>query len=43
MSYKDSLSAVAITLTLIAFSPYVRSIIKGATRPHVFPTKSGHC
>jgi len=34
--YKELLSAVAIALTLIAFFPYIRSIISGATRPHVF-------
>ncbi|MBI5137448.1 MAG: hypothetical protein HZA24_08970 [Nitrospirae bacterium] len=36
MSYKGFLSAVAVALTLIAFLPYIRSIITGATRPHVF-------
>lgn len=30
------LSAAAIALTLIAFIPYLMSIIRGATRPHVF-------
>jgi hypothetical protein len=34
--YKELLSAVAIALTLIAFFPYIRSIITGAIRPHVF-------
>lgn len=36
MYYKEFLSAAAIALTLIAFVPYIRSIIKGAIRPHVF-------
>ena len=36
MLYKELLSAVAIALTLIAFFPYIRSIITGAIRPHVF-------
>jgi len=34
--YKELLSAVAIVLTLAAFIPYVRAIISGSTRPHVF-------
>jgi hypothetical protein len=34
--YNELLSAVAIALTLIAFFPYIRSIITGAIRPHVF-------
>lgn len=36
MFYKQLLSAVAIVLTLIAFFPYMRSIIQGALKPHVF-------
>jgi len=36
MSYKGILSAVAIALTLIAFFPYIRSIILNRIRPHVF-------
>jgi len=36
MSYKELLSAVAIALTLLAFVPYIRSIVQGKTRPHVF-------
>lgn len=38
MSYatKELLSAVAIVLTLAAFVPYIRSIIAGTVRPHVF-------
>ncbi|NNF97422.1 MAG: hypothetical protein HKM94_10895 [Halobacteria archaeon] len=34
--YKELLSAVAIVLTLIAFLPYIRSILQGKTKPHVF-------
>jgi hypothetical protein len=36
MSYKTFLSAIAIALTLIAFYPYIRSIIMGSSKPHVF-------
>ncbi|HHJ17283.1 MAG TPA: hypothetical protein ENJ80_11360 [Gammaproteobacteria bacterium] len=36
MSYKVLLSAIAIGVTFAAFLPYIRSILKGATRPHVF-------
>lgn len=36
MFYKEFLSAVAIALTLVAFFPYIRSIIKNAVKPHVF-------
>ena len=36
MFYKELLSGVAIALTLIAFLPYIRSIINGAIKPHVF-------
>jgi hypothetical protein len=36
MSYKESLSVIAIAITFIAFFPYIRSIIKGTIRPHVF-------
>jgi len=34
--YKEILSAVAIALTLVAFVPYIRAIIGGTSRPHVF-------
>ena len=34
--YKEILSAVAITLTFIAFLPYIRSIFQGTIKPHVF-------
>jgi hypothetical protein len=36
MGYKETLSAVAIGLTFIAFFPYIRSILRGTTKPHVF-------
>ncbi len=36
MSCKELLSAVAIALTIAAFYPYIRAIIQGAIRPHVF-------
>ena len=36
MFYKELLSAVAIALTFIAFFPYIRSILNGAIKPHVF-------
>jgi hypothetical protein len=35
MPYKEILSAAAIVLTLVAFFPYVGSILRGTTRPHV--------
>jgi hypothetical protein len=36
MFSKEFLSAVAIALTFIAFFPYIRSIMNGAIKPHVF-------
>ena len=36
MIYKELLSAAAIVLTIIAFYPYIRSILQGKTKPHVF-------
>ena len=33
---KEILSAIAIALTFIAFIPYIRSILQGETKPHVF-------
>ena len=33
---KEILSIVAIALTLLAFYPYLRGILHGATKPHVF-------
>jgi hypothetical protein len=34
--YKELLSTVAIALTIVAFLPYIRSILLGETKPHVF-------
>ncbi|MFZ5502534.1 MAG: hypothetical protein ACOY3V_03220 [Pseudomonadota bacterium] len=34
--YKELLSVIAIALTFAASAPYVYSILKGATKPHVF-------
>jgi len=34
--YKELLSAAAIALTFVAFLPYIRSIQRGVTKPHVF-------
>lgn len=36
MMYKELFSAIAIALTFIAFFPYIRSILKEETKPHVF-------
>ena len=36
MFYKQVVSAVAIALTLIAYLPYMRDIVQGKTKPHVF-------
>ena len=36
MIYKQLLGAIAIGLTIIAYYPYIRSIIQGKTKPHVF-------
>jgi hypothetical protein len=36
MPYKEILSGAAIVLTIVAFFPYVRAILYGTTRPHVF-------
>ena len=36
VTYKELLSAIAIALTFAAFIPYVRAIIIGTTKPHVF-------
>jgi len=33
---KEVLSVIAITLTFIAFIPYIRSILQGKTKPHAF-------
>lgn len=34
--YKELLSTIAIALTILAFLPYIRSIMQGKTKPHVF-------
>ena len=34
--YKELLSVIAIALTFVAFFPYIHSILKGKTKPHVF-------
>lgn len=34
--YKELLGVVAIALTFVIFAPYIRSILQGRTRPHVF-------
>ena len=34
--YKELFSAIAIVLTFVAFYPYIRSIIRDETKPHVF-------
>ena len=34
--YKEIMSAFAIALTFAAFVPYIRTIIHGTTKPHVF-------
>lgn len=36
MPYNEFLSAAAITLTLVAFYPYLHGIIQGKVKPHVF-------
>ena len=36
MPYKEILSAIAIVLTFIAFYPYLRGILQGNIKPHVF-------
>jgi hypothetical protein len=36
MTYKEIFSAIAITLTFIAFFPYIRAIILDEIKPHVF-------
>jgi len=35
-AWKAWLSAAAIGITLVAFLPYIRGILRGAIRPHVF-------
>ena len=35
-SLKLAFSVVAIVLTLVTFIPYIRAILSGAIKPHVF-------
>lgn len=36
MFYKETLSLIAIAITLAAFIPYIREIFRGSIRPHIF-------
>lgn len=36
MFYKETLSLIAIAITLVAFIPYIREIFRGSIRPHIF-------
>jgi len=36
MLYKELLSFIAIILTIFAYFPYIHSILKGKTSPHLF-------
>jgi hypothetical protein len=36
LAWKEILGLVAIALTFAAFAPYVRSVLRGETKPHVF-------
>ncbi len=36
MFYKQLLSAISIAITLAAFYPYLRGILRGSVQPHVF-------
>jgi len=36
ITYKEILSSVAFGLTFLAFFPYIRSVLRGTTKPHVF-------
>ena len=36
MPHKELLSTIAIALTFVAFYPYLRGILQGAIKPHVF-------
>ncbi len=33
---KTTISIVAIVLTFVGYAPYIRDIVRGTTRPHVF-------
>lgn len=36
MFYKETLSLIAIAVTLAAFIPYIREIFRGSIKPHIF-------
>ena len=36
MSYEATVAGIAIAITFAAFVPYIRAIVAGKTRPHVF-------
>ena len=36
VGYKEVLSGISIVITIMAFLPYIKSIIEGGTKPHVF-------
>ena len=36
MAIKDILSGIAMLLTFIAFAPYIRSVLNGTVKPHIF-------
>lgn len=33
---KEGLSGIALLLTFVAFAPYIRAILRGETKPHIF-------
>lgn len=33
---KEALAAIAVIITFVAYVPYIRSILRGQTKPHVF-------
>jgi len=36
VGYKEILGGIAVGLTILAFFPYIRSVLRGTTKPHVF-------
>jgi len=36
MAIKEILSGIAMLLTFIAFAPYIRSVLNGTVKPHIF-------
>ncbi len=34
--FKTAISGIAVAITLLAFIPYIRAILRGSVRPHVF-------